>query len=269
MKKYTLLIALLLFSITSGFAQEEGTEETNETNKYAPTKGSFTTALLLGRGAFINEGLILRESNGNVSGASPYVNTIDANNNSISNMMGIEGKYFLKDKLAITLTGGAILRHTPASINIPEVINLDGETIIPAYNAVVAEDRTDIHITTGLQWYFETKSQRLLPYLGFGLGFDYARRSVFDPTVTVVNGSVQIENLGAGHVDLTALSVLGVAGIDYFLTENLFIGFATNPVTFNYAFSAKKPGQGLITSEAENYTYSFFGNYAFKIGVKF
>lgn len=267
MKKYSLFILLLLFSISNGFAQEE--KETIETSKFAPTKGSFTASLLLGRGAFINQGLIIRESNGNVSGDSPYVNSIDANNNSITNMMGIEGKYFIKDKLAITLTGGAILRHTPSSINIPEVINLEGETIIPAYNAVIAEDRTDVHVVAGLQWYFETKSPRLLPYVGFGLHFDYARRSIFDPTITLVDGNAQFENLGAGHVDLTAFGILGVAGVDYFLTEDLFIGFATNPVTFSYASSAKKPGQGLITSEAENYTYSFFGNYSFKIGFKF
>ncbi len=264
--KILVLVAFLMVSVSALYAQYEVTEQDIVTECKKPKKGSFTVGLLLGRGHFINTNLAVGKP---VSGAAPYVRSVDANENNFANMIGVEGKYFITNKMAVTLRGGAILRHTPERLNIPGVKNAaSGEMVVPAYNAVVGQDRTEIHVAPGLQWYLNLKSARLQPYVGFALPMDYARETLYDPTVIVENGVVTQHSYGASNADLFGFGAQGVAGLDYFLTKELFIGFEVNPVSVQYVFMGKEPQPGTILRESENLTYSFFGQFAFKLGFK-
>jgi outer membrane protein W len=276
MKKYLILSFILLVSLTSVNAQGKDSKsackssDTCNVVKYAPEKGDFTVAMLFGRGQFLNGGLVVPSSNGSVSGVAPYANDVDANSNSISNMVGAEGRYYIKDNFAITLSGGAILRNTPSQLAIPAVIDVNGNTIIQGYNAVVADERIDANATIGVQWLFNTKNDRLFPYLGVALPFDYARRSLFDPSIYVAdNGDVNITDLTARHVDITAFGIQAVAGVDYYVAKDVFFGFDIKPVSYNYAFSVKSPADGMVKLEADTNTVSFFAQFSFKLGFKF
>lgn len=276
MKKYLILSFILLISLTSVNAQSKDSKsnckssDTCNVVKYAPEKGDFTAAMLFGRGAFLNGGLQVPSSNGSVSGIAPYANDVDANSNYISNMVGAEGRYYVTDKFALTLSGGAIFRNTPSQLAIPAVIDVNGNTIIQGYDAVIADERIDANATLGVQWLFNTKNDRLFPYVGVSLPFDYARRSLFDPTITVAdNGNVNITDLTARHVDITAFGVQAVAGVDYYVAKDVFFGFEIKPVSYNYAFSVKSPADGMITLEADTNTTSFFAQFSFKLGFKF
>ncbi|AMC11430.1 hypothetical protein Lupro_09210 [Lutibacter profundi] len=275
MKKYIILGVLLIVFTTVGMnAQNKDSkckaDSSVVTVKYAPEKGDFTTAMVFGRGAYLNGGLVVPSSYSSVSGAAPYANDVDANSNSITNMVGAEGRYYIKDNFAITLNGGAILRNTPYQLAIPAVTDGNGVLIIPAYNAVVADERVDVSVSIGGQWLFKTKNDRLFPYLGFALPFDYARRSQYDPTVTVDNqGNANIVDLGARHVDITAFGIQAIAGVDYYIAKDVFFGFDIKPVSYSYAISVKTPGPGLYNLEADTNTVSFFAQFSFKLGFKF
>lgn len=274
MKKYLILCFILVVSLGSVNAQDKDSKHVCEAEcdhavTFAPQKGDFTAAMTFGAGAYLTSGLVVPSSSSNVSGAAPFDNTVSANGNSITNMAGVEGRYFVKDNFAISLSGGAILRNTPAQLAIPAVI-VNGNTIIQGYNAVVADERINVNVTVGGQWLFTTKNDRLFPYVGFTLPFDYARRSMFDPTVTVdTNGNVTITDLGARHVDITAFGVQAVAGVDYYIAKDVFFGFDIKPVSYTYAMSMKSPGPGLIKLEADTNTVSFFAQFSFKLGFKF
>ncbi len=263
--KILILVAFLMVSVSALYAQYDVTEQDVITECKKPKKGSFTVGLLLGRGHFINTNLTVGTP---VSGAAPYVRSIDANDNSFVNMVGIEGKYFVTNKMAVTLRGGAILRHTPNRLNIPGVKGADGTMVVPAYKAIKGQDNVEVHVAPGLQWYLNLKSARLQPYVGFAIPMDYARETLYDPTVEVRNGVVTKYSYGASNADLFGFGAQGVAGLDYFLTKELFIGFEVNPVSVQYVFMGKKPQPGTILRESENLTYSFFGQFAFKLGFK-
>jgi len=274
MKKYLILCFILAFTLTSVNAQDKDSnhdcENCDQSATFAPKKGDFTAAMVFGRGAYLNGGLTVPSSNYNVSGDAPYANVVDANNNSITNMVGAEGRYYVGNKFALTLSGGAILRNTPSQLFIPAVTDVNGNVIIQAYDAVVADERVDVNATVGAQWLFNTKNNRLFPYLGVAFPFDYARRSLYDPTVTVDNsGNPTIVDLGARHVDIAAFGVQAVAGVDYYIAKDVFFGFDIKPVSYTYAASVKSPGPGLLNLEAETDTVSFFAQFSAKIGFKF
>ncbi len=278
MKKYLILCFILVFALTSANAQDKDSEYHHHHYKgdtckvgprFAPQAGDFTAAMVFGRGAFLNGGLVVPSSYSSVSGAAPYANNVDANDNNITNMVGAEGRYYATNKFAITLSGGAIWRNTPEQLAIPAVVDVNNVTIIPAYEAVVADERIDARVSIGGQWLFNTKNDRLFPYIGFALPFDYARRSQFDPTVTVDGQNVTITDLGARHVEITAFGVQAVAGVDYYVAKDVFFGFDIKPVSYTYAYSVKTPGPGLFDLEADTNTLSFFAQFSFKLGFKF
>ena len=275
MKKYLILCFIVAFTLTSVSvnAQDKDSDHDCKTDTccvkdtFAPQKGDFTAAMVFGRGAYLNGGLVVPSSYpATVDGTAAYDNTVDANSNSITNMVGAEGRYYVGKKFAVTLSGGAILRNTPSVLAIPGIAN----TSVPAYAAVESSENIDVNATIGAQWMFTTKNNRLYPYLGFALPFDYARRSVYDPTITVDNvGNPTITDLGARHVDISAFGVQAVAGVDYYIAKDVFFGFDIKPVSYNYAISVKTPGPGLPNLEAETNTVSFFAQFSAKIGFKF
>lgn len=281
MKKYLILCFILVFALTSAHAQDKDSDYHHQYHHYkgdtctvgprfAPQKGDFTAAMVFGRGAFINGGLVVPSSFQSVSGAAPFANDVDANDNDVTNMVGAEGRYYASNKFAITLSGGAIWRNTPENLGVPAVIDVNGNTVIQAYDAVVADERVDVNFSVGGQWLFNTKNDRLFPYVGFALPFDYARRSLFDPSITVDGvGNVTITDLGARHVDITAFGVQAIAGVDYYVAKDVFLGFDIKPISYTYAYSIKTPGPGLMDLEAETDTLSFFAQFSFKVGFKF
>jgi hypothetical protein len=150
-----------------------------------------------------------------------------------------------------------------------EFIDYYNANVIPAYGQVDATEEAELHFEIGGEFLFKTKNERLFPYLGFSLPFDYARRSVFRPQSIDEFGNVTLHDTGARHVEITALSVQAVAGADYYIAKDLFFGFEVKPVNYTYAYSIKSPAPELNNLEAENSTVSFFAQFNFKLGFKF
>jgi len=264
MKKYLILCFIFVFTLASVTAQDKDSKQDCKTDScyvadtFAPQKGDYTAALVFGRGAYLDGGLVVPGSYSSVPGDAAVANDVSTNYNSATNMVGVEARYYASNNFAITLSGGAILRNTPYQLAIPAAGN------IPAYDAVVADERADVNVTLGGQWLFKAKNNRMFPYLGFGLPFDYARRSLFDPTVIP-----EIADLGARHVEIISYGVQAVAGIDYYLAKDVFFGVNINPVSYTYAVSYKSPGPGLLDLDADTDTISFFAQFSLRLGFKF
>lgn len=261
MKKYLILCFIFVFALSVN-AQDKDSKQDCKTDscrtvvKYAPQKGDFTTAMVFGRGAYLTGGLVVPSSNSDVTGEGPYANDVSANDNSITNMVGAEVKYYTSNKFAITFTGGAILSNTPQRLGVPGVPG-----VLVGNDAIVAVEKANIHFSLGGQWLLKTKNNRMFPYIGFALPFDYARSSEFDPTPLV--------DEGIRHAEITSYGVTAVAGVDYYVVKDVFFGFDIKPISYAYSISTKSPGSGLIASEADTDTVSFFAQFSFKIGFKF
>ena len=279
-------ILLAVFTVVGMSAQDKDSQQTeaqkhrcdelcDHSPKFAPQRGDFTAQMLFGRGFFATDNFNLAfavptSGTNTVTGTIPYVGDIDSNWNDVSNMAGAEFRYYTSDKFAIKFSGGAILRNTPYQVNVPGVPDLiNGGMLIPAYSVVEATEEAELQFSLGGEFLLKTKNERLFPYVGFALPFDYARKSVFLPPTIDESGNVDTGDTGDRHYEVTAYSVQAIAGVDYYIAKDLFFGFEIKPMSYTYALSIKSPAPELRNLEVENSTVSFFAQYSFKLGFKF
>jgi outer membrane protein W len=255
MKKYIFLTLLIIASISLN-AQDTIEMAVIKEKSYKPTKKEFTVGINLGRGTFLSSGSVMNASS--VSGQPTY-NAVNLNGNDAMNMIGAEVRYFLSSKWALSLSGGLAFSNTPASINIPAVGSF------PAYDAVVEDIRLDVSYSVGALYFFDyKKNNRLMPYLGFLVPVNHSNRSTFDPSVGP-NGTL---SLGAATVEVSGIGLQAVAGIDYFLTENIYFGLSIKPVSFMYINNTRYPAPGLFSRKVSNTSISSFVQPLLRIGFK-
>ncbi len=286
--------------------------------KYAPEKGDFTAQMLFGKGAFLTlpSSGVTGSYPSTIYSVSPSSSSPNSSQ-SATNMAGVEFRYYAGNKIAIRISGGAILGNSPYVVNIPGVPNADSDHhsdpdtdtnydyydgyfgqgdgpladhypyshdsesdgngfnnhhshyLIPNYAQIDARENIDLHLSVGAEFLLETNNDRLFPYIGFALPFDYARKSVFTPQTIDSEGNVVLHDTGARHIELTAFGIQAVAGADYYLAKDVFFGFDIKPVSYTYAYSINSPAPELDNLEAENNTISFFAQFSFKVGFKF
>jgi outer membrane protein W len=289
MKKYTILAWMLLVTLGCVYAQDATTTTTTTTTTgsgdaadYAPAAGDISASIIFGRGNFLNGNLGSSvtptagssQSSWTVPGYAPYNNTVDPNSNDITNIVGAEVRYFLMDNIALKLSGGAIIRNTPAQTNVPGFIDTDANNAawIPAYAAVVADNKVDVNINLGGEYHFTSKYSRLYPWAGLTIPFYYARQSFYDPTIVDPSdddGTIDVLDVGVRSAEIVGFGAQAVGGVDYYLMEGFYIGFEIKPISLVYAYSVKSPGPGLEAGKADNTTVSFFSQPFFKVGFRF
>jgi len=279
MKKNSILACLLIWAL-GAYAQDATTTSTSSSGDgadYAPVAGDFSGALLFGRGNFFDVPYSVVPSAVNntwtVSGSGPSNNAVDGNNNSVTNMIGAELRYFLLDNIAIKLSGGGIIRNTPAQPNTPAVIdyNTNKAAWIPSYAAVQADNSIQSNVNLGIEYHFGSKYSRLFPYGGLTVPFYYSRQSYYDPTIIYGDNSSNIDvvDIGVRSAEVIGFGGQLVGGFDFYLFEGFYTGFEIKPVSFVYAYSVKSPGPGLPTGQAQNTTISFLTQPFFKLGFRF
>lgn len=281
MKKYILSSVMLLSMLGCVYAQDTGTTTNSSSDAdFAPAAGDISAAIIFGRGNFYDGGLTVTgtpNTSWTVPGTAPSANVIDGNNNSITNMVGGEVRYFLMDNIALKLSGGAIVRNTPAVHNVPGVIdsNSPNGAYIPAYQATTADNRVDLNINLGGEYHFSSKYERLYPWGGLTIPFYYARQSNFDPTIFYPDpsssspGDPSAVDVGVRSTEIVGFGAQLVGGVDYYLLEGMYVGFEIKPVSMIYAYSTKSPGPGLDVRQADNTTFAFFSQPFFKVGFRF
>jgi len=295
MKRHIILAVMLSAMLGCLYAQDSTKQAPVS---FTPKKGDFSGAILFGRGNFITSGLNVPVSptltatpsssapggyiyNWNVGGTSPANNTIDVNDNNVTNIVGAEMRYFLTDQIALKLSGGGIVRNNPSYVNKPGFIVTDPVTglpvtsnaaWLPAYNAIKADNQTDVNINIGAEKHFKTKYNKLSPYAGITIPIYYGRRSQYDPTIDDTKeptDPMYIVDVGVRRAELVGYGLQTVAGVDYYLLEGFYFGFELKPVSFVYAYTTTRPAPGLPVQKADTQTLSFFSQTFLKIGFKF
>ncbi|MCM5662330.1 BT1926 family outer membrane beta-barrel protein [Galbibacter mesophilus] len=257
-RKIFVACALLLSILTYAQSTSEGTT--------TPLKGDFTGSLLLGRGRFLQGGLTVPPPvPQTVSGDAPYNNTVSANSNDVTNMIGAEGRYFVTDRISLLMSGGAIIRKTPGMTNIPGVDTGNNASSIPAFESVVETSNVDLNVNVGSQYFFNTKYKRVHPYMGVTIPFYYAKRSQYDPAIL----GNEIVDVSERRVSLHGIGAQSTAGIDYYFAEALFLGIEIKTVNYVFAKTSKYAGPGFGERSAQTSTVSFFSQPFIRLGFKF
>jgi len=272
MKKYIIISALLLGLLGSVFAQDE--------TSFGPSAGDFSGAVLFGRGNFQTSGLDVPSAPGSywqslwtVSGSAPYLNSVEANSNPISNIVGLEGRYFVTSRIAVKISTGAIIRSSPPRGNAPAIIdpNSPNATWIPAYSAVSQSQNIDFNFNLGGEFVFPSKKfERMFPYVGANIPFLYGRRTLYDPTITLTeDGNSVVTDIGLRHAEVFGFGLQTVSGVDYYIAQGLYFGVEMKPISYIYAYSRKLPAPGLDAWQADSHTFTFFSQVYFKLGFRF
>lgn len=248
MKLYKLLVlaALPLISLTAS-AQSK-----------APQKGDFTVALTLG----YNNSTMKSADGSNLYYYSVNANSTNWNDKGLA--IGIEGGWFFTDLWKVSLGGGMNITKKPgyAGIEGTHSSQWGGNEIgdVPTYNTIADESLLQFTVTAGVDRYITTKVDGLMPYGGVRVRYAYGRNEAFWDDANYMGKSV-----GESFNVCGALAV----GVDYFLTEAIFVGAQVFPFAYTYNRTLIKPQEGLENWAANSHNFGILAEPTLKVGFKF
>ena len=247
MKLYKLLVlaALPLISLTAG-AQK------------APQKGDFTVALTMG----YNNSTMKTANPSNYSSYSVTAQSTNWNDKGLA--VGIEGGWFFHDLWKVSLGGGMNITKKPGYAGIEGTTSgqYGGFELgdIPTYNTVADESYLQFTVTAGVDRYLKTNIDGLMPYGGVRIGYAYGRNTAFWDDADYMGKSI-----GESFNVKGALAI----GVDYFLTEAIFVGAQVYPFAYTYNRTLIKPQEGLENWAANSHNFGILAEPTFKVGFKF
>ncbi|MBR1539553.1 MAG: hypothetical protein IJ636_08630 [Bacteroidales bacterium] len=174
-------------------------------------------------------------------------------------------KYFITDHININLSGAYILNMQPskpfqegerydvADLNFKDYdISVTPATVGPgddyAHKAILGAVTNRLMVQLGSEYYFNTKNERIFPYVGVFGQFKMARIESFYPVTgqfmpTDYPEGEGYPDMANEEVDLYRTSRGGQAlgfggginvGVEYALMEGLFVGIEVAPVCYQY-----------------------------------
>lgn len=297
MKKYLMITIALLAGLSfTTYAQDEesGSNATEDSSDgaYGAKAGDITGAILFGRGSFLSYGSLPSAPGSNynwgVYGSPPTAN-ISVDDNPVSNIIGGEGRYFITDVIAATISGGAVMSNTPPLQNVQYFYinpssstgltqgndpNTSNQSWVPHYGSVVSDNRIEANVNVGGEYHFPSaRFKRLFPYVGANFNYYYSRISQYDPTIYYQNSSygsggtdVLVYDIGVRSSVVQGYGAQAVAGIDVYLVPGIFVGLSTRPVSYLYVTNVQTPAPGLETRESDSHNWAIFSQTFIKIG---
>ena len=303
---------------------------------FAPKKGQFEIDLVMGQSQFFNDsyGLyyLLPKADGSsigigsnasagftgdepVSGLgneyisadlSTYVlNLSSISENNLSNVIGLQGRYFVANRWDINFLASYNLNMTPSKDFIePEgSFNIDdmsddksfshpdisytpakvGIGDIYGSKAIQGSVANSLYTQIGSNFYFPTRNERINPYVGVFGAFKMARIEAYYPyTGEMVESDVfdsklqddlQYEEISVYRASQRAGQVLGfgaglTAGFQYSVLPGLIVGFEVQPVAMQYSLIHLQVA-GQDPYYAKNYNLRAFALPQLKVGFRF
>ena len=258
---------------------------------FAPKKGQWQVSVLLGGGNnFYNEktSYLLPQNthtggevglpNGggaNSGDLNRYLNIDGLNNNSLTNILGVEGKYFISDCWDINFQFAMNINLTPKK----DSVEGDGsvpDMVIPAQSYINAQATNNWYVSVGSNRYFKVSNPLIHPYLGGSLGFQMARIETTEPytgemTTDPDSGEevpVQLYGSGSRAGQMFGIKAAGVAGIEYSLAPGLVLGFQFQPLAYRYDVIQLCP-KGFDKYNASHHNIKIFDMPVLKLGIRF
>ena len=291
------LCTLLLLATLSAPLLAQTASSNGEGVIFAPQKGQWQVSMFLGGGnKFYNENttyLLPRFTNtsgevGLPNGGSlesgdlsTYLQIDGLNGNSLTNIIGFEGKYFLSDCWDINLQFSMDINLTPKKDYIEGEATVP-DMIIPAQKYINAQATNNWYVGVGSNRYFKVSNPRIHPYLGAALGFQMARIETSEPYTgeTYADGEdegddevgsglpTQVYHSGTPAGQMFGIKAAAVAGIEYSLAPGLVLGFQMQPVAYRYDVIQICP-KGFDKYNASHHNIKLFDMAVLKLGIRF
>ena len=231
-----------------------------------------------------------------------YLGLGELNTNSLVNLIGIQGKYFLSDNWDVNLMFSMNINATPSKDYI------EGDHSVPEmplqdYKYVEARVSNAWNVALGSNYYFNTRNERINLYVGGVLGWQMGRITTSFPYTGETyldddlgsSGSTDIDpsnpdvGFGEGETEMGGeaseesvqlyvpnsragqifgLRVGAVAGIEYSLAKGLVFGFEVQPVSYRYDHIQICP-KGSAAYKVGHHSIGLFATPNLKIGFRF
>lgn len=211
-----------------------------------------------------------------------YLNLGDLNSNSLMNLIGIQGKYFLTDRWDVNAMFSMNINATPSRDYI------EGDHSVPEfpiqdYKYIEGRIQNAWTVQLGSNYYFNTKNERINLYAGGVLGwqmgriqtsYPYTGETVIDEDMSEETDedlnyeSVQLYTPNSRAGQIFGLRVGAVAGIEYSIAEGLILGFEVQPISYRYDCIQICP-KGSAVYQAGHHSIGFFATPNLKIGFRF
>ena len=294
---------------------------------YAPKKGQFQVNLSMGQGQFFNDfnGLyyLLPNADGTSLGLgflpsnykeiaglgnnyisadlSTYaINIGSLNLNDLTNIAGVQMKYFLTNHIDINLSaaynvnlqphkdyiegeylGLGVLKEMLNGYDPTEIANIVGAGDTYASKAILGAVTHSLFTQLGADYYFDVQNPRVHPYLGLFGQFKMARVQAYYPytgqtteyDVTDPEAPLMNEDISMYRPQNRAGQLLGfggglLAGVEYSISEGLIIGIEVAPVAYQYTLMHLN-AQGQDDYYASNHNIRAFTMPQLKFGIRF
>ncbi len=315
-------LCILLLSVAS-VAPITAQQYSSGDASFAPKKGQWQVSAVIGNNQMFNQDMTYLLPNywnpnnnnypqvglggyGNQSNdPGVYLNLGNLNSNSLVNLIGIQGKYFLTDRWDVNLMFSMNINATPKKDYIEGDYTVE-EMPIMASRYMEGRISNAWNVAIGSNYYFNTKNERINLYVGGLLGWQMGRIETVTPyTGEYYDDSDDYQNsdgtnigtgdtdsnedlpMGEGDVNMNegkdpvqlytpnsragqifGLKVAGVAGIEYSLSPGLILGFEVQPVAYRYDHIQICP-KGQAAYKVGHHNINFFATPNLKIGFRF
>ncbi|MDR2584960.1 MAG: hypothetical protein LBC84_01875 [Prevotellaceae bacterium] len=252
---------------------------------FAPRAGQWQVNLMLGRGLFFpiedNTYLlpgIVSGSNFGIAGQGLTKNQSDdpsivfhvgsLNNNSVTNIAGIQGKYFITNRWEVNGMFMMDIGVQPQR-HYQEYIDF-GDAVYPGLKYVQGRLQDNWMGALGTNYYFNNCNGRIFPYLGVLGSIQHARIQVTLPYTGDELGDELWTEIFYAHK--RAGEVFGftgaiTAGIEYNFLPGLNVAIEVRP--FNYMYTLARVYSDGLNWNANAHTISFFALPQLKFGIRF
>lgn len=317
-------LCILLLSVAS-VAPIAAQQYSSSDASFAPKKGQWQVSAVIGNNQMFDQSMNYLLPNywsptnqypqvglggyGQQSGdPGVYLNLGNLNSNSLVNLIGIQGKYFLTDRWDVNLMFSMNINATPKKDYIEGDYTVK-EMPIMASKYMEGRISNAWNVAIGSNYYFNTKNERINLYVGGLLGWQMGRIETVTPyTGEYYDDSNDYQNSdgtnigtgqGTGETDgpdigfgdgetnmeegkdpvqlytpnsragqIFGLKVAGVAGIEYSLSPGLILGFEVQPVAYRYDHIQICP-KGQAAYKVGHHNINFFATPNLKIGFRF
>lgn len=260
---------------------------------FAPKKGQWQISLLLGGGnnfynenttyylqprGYSNTGGSIGLPNGGTDQSgnlNDWLQIDGLTDNSLTNILGLEGKYFLTDCWDINFQFAMNISLTPKKDYVEDDISVP-DMVVPSQRYINAQTTNNWYVSVGSNRYFKVNNPRIHPYLGGSLGFQMARIEVTEPYTGDEYPDADIEEevpsqlyqSGSRAGQMFGIKAAGVAGIEYSLAPGLVLGFQFQPLAYRYDVIQICP-KGFDKYNTSHHNIKIFDMPVLKLGIRF
>jgi outer membrane protein W len=244
---------------------------------FSPQAGDKSVALRFGRAVSFGD-VSFYEVNNSVNSSDgvvnnlypPSANTYSSSANNMTQMIGVEAKYFITSQIAARFNGSGAIVGSPAA----DAMMITGEvgdpgTFVPGWRMMESRTTKQFYVDLGADYYFASNYTRVNPYGGVQFNATYGQMEIADGFRGLDDNGEVIPTYDTRRGEAYGFGGSIVGGIDYYLSEGMFLGIEIK--AFNYMYNAKRVyhQSGMEAQDAATYNTAFLSQPVIKLGFRF